>query len=742
MPKAKDTEPQRYHPISHGPEIFSRRPPVLTSAEMQWREEVVAFLQKRQSDISPELSAPSSLAVIKERPATYKVGNETSSEAADSQPIKTEILRERLTEEILVPLRIINEILHVQFGSPNLGNQKDLIDELVYILLTRRSKNKDAEKHLIAIKSKYPAWIDVACAPPEELKAVIMGGGLETHKVKFIQDSLQFIQKQFGRIDEANFVDMSDWQLDQFLKQLPGVGKKTAACILMNVRGTDTFVADTHSIRVLDRLGIFRKELGLTWRQEEHKKAQEELSLLVPPHIRGNLHRNLVALGQEICKSIPECERCELKKFCTYYRTKAQAAHAEEKKSLAIDMFCGAGGFSLGLSRAGFKIVAAIDNNPDAIRTYRLNHPEIPDEAIIEDEIQSDARRVKLKQLRNLLKGQELDLLVGGPPCQGYSMMGNRVPHKYENGDKSFGSDYKFTEDKRNHLFKAMLRVARELKPRYVVIENVPGLGSASIKKEKTYANHIAESLERLGYQVKVCLLEAVNFYIPQNRHRFFIFGTRQGEPIPNLEKFKQDIQEGQMTTLKHALYDLPRLSVSDGRWVAAHSNGIGRNIEWDQQYLERFQIRGNTHILFNHVSRFNNEDDVRLYSELKEGETYQELVSRIGMTKQFFKNYEVKNFHDKYYRLQWEGQSKTIVSHLHKDGNSFVHPDPNRQIRSLSVREAARIQSFPDDYIFCGSRGAQFIQIGNAVPPVMAQAIGEVLMEAIRAQENGIGDE
>jgi DNA (cytosine-5)-methyltransferase 1 len=742
MPKPAASLPQKYHPIHHGPEIFSRNPPVLTSAEQEWREKVIAFLREHSAILLTDSTQIIESTVLRERQTPYLTTEDNLALASLTQPEETKIrLRESLTQTVLIPLRIINEILHIQFGSPNLGNQKNLIDELVYILLTRRSKNSDAGKHLVAIKAKYITWADVVNVPPEELKAIIMGGGLEAHKVKFIQDSLQYIQKQFGRIDEADFIDMSDWQLDQFLQQLPGVGKKTAACILMNVRGTDIFVADTHSIRVVDRLGIF-KEFGLTWRQEDHKKAQEELSILIPPHIRGNLHRNLVALGQEICKPIPECDHCELKKICMHYRTNAQIAHAKEKKSLVIDMFCGAGGFSLGLSRVGFKIVAAIDNNPDAIRTYRLNHPEIPDEAIIEDEIQSDARRVKLKQLRNLLKGQELDLLVGGPPCQGYSMMGNRVPHKYENGNKSFGSDYKFTEDKRNHLFKAMLRVARELKPRYVVIENVPGLGSANIKKEKSYVKYIAENLEKLGYQVEWYLLEAINFYIPQNRHRFFIFGSRQGERVPNWEKLKQEIPKEQMTSLKHALYDLPRLFISDGRWVAAHSNNIGRNNEWDQQYLGPFQIRGSTHILFNHVSRFNNEDDIKLYSELKEGETYQELVERIGMQKQFFKNYEIKNFHDKYYRLEWEGQSKTIVSHLHKDGNSFVHPDPDRQIRSLSVREAARIQSFPDDYIFCGSRGAQFIQIGNAVPPVMAQAIGQVLMEAIRAQENGIGND
>lgn len=133
-----------------------------------------------------------------------------------------------------------------------------------------------------------------------------------------------------------------------------------------------------------------------------------------------------------------------------------------------------------------------------------------------------------------------------------------------------------------------------------------------------------------------------------------------------------------------------------------------------------------------NHVSRFNNEDDLELYGVLEQGETYRQLVDRLTAEwgeKPSFTKYSTKNFHDKYYRLAWTGQSKTIVAHLHKDGNSFVHPC---QTRSLSVREAARIQSFPDDYIFCGSRGPQFIQIGNAVSPLMAEAIGAIFVQAI----------
>ncbi len=733
MPKAKDAKPQKYYQTNHGPEIFPRRSPVLTSAETEWRETVVAFLQKRPYPAPFTPSSTPKPAIIKESQATYQVGNESSSAPADLQSHETEAsLRERLTEAILVPLRIINEILKAQFGSPELGNQKNLVDELVYILLTRRSKIEDAEKHLQAIREKYSTWEDVAFAPPDELKATIMGGGLEDHKVQFIQGSLQFIHEKFGRIDEADFVSMSDWEMDQFLQKLPGVGKKTAACILMYVRGVDIFPADTHCLRVLDRLGIF-KNFGFVWRQEDHKKAQKELPLLLmPPHIRSDLHRNLVVLGKEICKPTPECHRCELKKFCAYYRTEVQSVYKEEKKSLAIDMFCGAGGFSLGLGRAGFKIVAAIDNNPDAIRTYRLNHPEVQDEAVIE----IDAREVNLEKLRKLLDGRELDLLVGGPPCQGFSMMGNRVPHKFENGDKRFGADYNFVEDERNYLFETMIDVARELQPHYVVIENVPGLGSAKVE-EKSYAEFIRGRLEEIGYEAEKILLEASNFGVPQKRHRYFIFGARQGNSLPDLKTLADGIPEEGRTNLEHALYDLPELTVADGTWIAAHSNGIERNRELDDKYLNRFDIRGHTQILYNHISRFNNNDDIELFENLQQGEDYQHLIERIGW--QNFTKYDNEYFHDKYYRLKWDGQSKTIVSHLNKDGNSFVHP---LQTRSLSVREAARIQSFPDDYIFCGSRKAQFIQIGNAVPPIMAKAIGEVIIEAIRAQQNEIDNE
>ena len=416
---------------------------------------------------------------------------------------------------ILQSLRVINEVLKVRYESPEWGNQPHVIEELVYILLSRRSRIEDTKKHFQAIKARYSTWEASASAPPEELKSLIMGGGLEGDKVKFIQASLQTIYERFGRIAEADFLAMSEDELSEFLMELPGIGPKSAACIMLYARDADVFPADTHCIRVLNRLGLF-KHFGFEWSQENHKQAERELGILVPPHMRGDLHRNLLALGREVCKPRePLCDQCELRKFCTYYRRQQQKQHALLEAPTAIEMFCGAGGISLGLNRAGFKIVAAIDNDPDAIRTYRLNHPELSKEAVIE----GDAREISVAKLRQLLGEERLDLLVGGPPCQGFSMMGNRIPHKVENGDRRFGAGYKFAEDERNHLFEAMIRVARALQPCYVIIENVPGLSSAEIAAE-SYADYIVDQRRAADYRVEGVRLEAINVGTPQKRHR------------------------------------------------------------------------------------------------------------------------------------------------------------------------------------------------------------------------------
>jgi DNA (cytosine-5)-methyltransferase 1 len=151
--------------------------------------------------------------------------------------------------------------------------------------------------------------------------------------------------------------------------------------------------------------------------------------------------------------------------------------------------------------------------------------------------------------------------------------------------------------------------------------------------------------------------------------------------------------------------------------------------------YLDNARIRANSVILWNHIARYNNELDLQLFGALQPGEDYRSLFDRIG--KRPYMRYSVDNFHDKYFRLDQNLACRTIVSHLSKDGNSFIHPT---QTRTLSVREAARIQSFPDDYIFCGNRGEQFSQIGNAVPPLQSYALAQTLVVASPVIKNLVG--
>jgi endonuclease-3 len=354
-----------YYRTDHGPDIFPRRR-VFTPEETRWRKATVSFLWKRLQSVPT--SSPST-GILREPPAAYRVYSFPTSKEGKNRAQRE--LREQLTE-ILLTLRVVNEILEVQYGSPDWGNQPHVIDELVFILLARRSKIEDAARHLDAIRDRYTIWENVAFASPDELKAVIMGGGLEDDKVKFIQASLQAIHQKFGRIDEVDFVDMFDEELDAFLLELPGIGPRSSACILMYARNADIFRADTHCIRILDRLGLFAP-FGFEWSQVNHKQAEQDLLLLIPPHMRSDLHRNLLALGREVCKpQKPLCEQCELKGFCAYYRHQRQAKHLAVNAPIAIDMFCGAGGFSLGLRQVGFKIVTAIDNDPNMPGYLRL----------------------------------------------------------------------------------------------------------------------------------------------------------------------------------------------------------------------------------------------------------------------------------------------------------------------------------------------------------------------------------
>ena len=302
-------------------------------------------------------------------------------------------------------------------------------------------------------------------------------------------------------------------------------------------------------------------------------------------------------------------------------------------------------------------------------------------------------------------------------------MIGDRVRPDKRITRNSGESYYDFDADPRNQLYVQMLRVAGVLKPRYVVIENVYGLRSAR-SGEETYASTIEKSLAANGYLTDHVMVETENLGIPQKRHRIFIVGWREGEPPINLDPFRRQLVPEKQTSLAEALCGLPAIPAGGGGWILPKpltpTPGNG-------SYLTKFHIANQSKILWNHISRYNNELDLELFAALHPGETYRDLKERIG--KKPYMRYSFKNFHDKYFKMHPDRPARTIMAHLAKDGNGYIHPFENR---TLSVREAARIQSFPDDYVFTGSRGAQYMQIGNAVPPAIGKWLAMALSRAL----------
>jgi DNA (cytosine-5)-methyltransferase 1 len=644
------------------------------------------------------------------------------------------VLRDRLDEEAS-RLQAIARILSVLHGDPRWGNPTDPVDDLVYILLSRATPIRTARTAFEALKREYADWDALLEAHPSRVARVIRSGGLEAKKVRAIRHALLALRQEFGSITLEPARDWTDERLFEFLTGLEEIGPKSAYCVMMYTMNRRVFPADTHVQRVLTRLGLHR-ESGLDLTDTHRKRRQVILGDLIPPILRYALHVNLIAHGQTVCRSKkPKCGECALNRFCTTYREAQVREAARSDCPTVVDLFCGAGGLSEGFHRAGFRTVLAVDQNPVAIRTYRLNHPEVPDDRVLCEDLRdfnADAQR-----LRDMLGDQEVDVLVGGPPCQGFSRAGWR--------SRGSGRRFEPGEDDRNHLYSELISLLRFVRPKVVLMENVPGIGEVRFPDGSTFQQVTEQAMRELGYAPTTWTLNAAHHGVPQMRFRRVIIGTRLdtkpiSEPAPQYcapsNQFRYAVLDQANLlepleppiTLMEAIGDLPALGVDDGQWTGRHTTPSGAP---RSRYLERFDPRHPQGLQFSHVSRFQNDTDIERYGNLEPGETYMDLIRK----RPDLENYRTDAFDDKYYRLPADAPSRTIVAHLRKDGNSFVHPT---QVRSLSVREAARLQSFNDEYIFTGSRGDQFEQIGNAVPPLMSRAMAQVIIDHLYSQERG----
>jgi DNA (cytosine-5)-methyltransferase 1 len=389
-----------------------------------------------------------------------------------------------------------------------------------------------------------------------------------------------------------------------------------------------------------------------------------------------------------------------------------------------VDLFAGAGGISEGFVRAGYRPLLAMDLDEQALNTYRHNHPGVPDDRVLAHDI-SELRK---GALRGLIGRTPVDVLIGAPPCQGFSHAGSR--------SKSVVTGYKLAQDERNFLFEHVVAAAAELKPRLVLLENVPGMQSAR-KESLSYMETATQMLSRdAGYRTTIWRLNASAFGVAQDRVRYFLVGSREDRlpdrPVEDYQDiYRQDFDLDALppVTLDEAIFDLPPRTAADGTvidvWEGAHVPGPRH-----RRYLKKFALVNESRLLFNHTVRYHNERDLELYALLRPGEDSVHAIERYG--RKDLMRYRRDVFDDKYARLRADRPCKTVVSHLAKDGNSYIHPS---QTRSLSLREAARAQSFHDGYVFCGSPSDQWVQVGNAVPPVLGEALARSYLQVLNRQ-------
>ncbi|MCL0076985.1 DNA (cytosine-5-)-methyltransferase, partial [Dehalococcoidia bacterium] len=550
-------------------------------------------------------------------------------------------------------------------------------------------------------------------ASEDELARILSVGGRGNLRVRAVRDVLSAVNEKTGELSLNKLRQMNETDAFEFLLSLPWVGEKIARCVMLYSLAFNTFPADVNVIRILKRMHVLDTRIG-SLDGVEHRKAQSLLAASVPPEIARTLHINMVVHGQEICRERnPQCNRCEIRKFCAFWRT-SKAEQARESQFTVADLFCGAGGISLGFHDEGFRVVMAVDNDRQTLETYRLNHPWVEECNVLCD----DLRSLTSKRIRALVGQQKIDVLVAGVPCQGYSRVGYRTKP-----DLSKEIKYKPENDPRNLLFKEVIRVARLLGPRSILLENVPDMRSANVTHyglDRKVIELLQRRLGGMGYHTATVCLDATDFGIPQKRKRLFFVASKKQLP-ENLEQRLGEMADEMhyprvTSTLSDAIAGLPVLSAGAGEQITSFI----RDKNNGGSAYGRF-IGSDTQVLFNHVARPHNRDDMKIIGALRPGESYAALVRRMPEVLQGRTHsvYRVDNFHDKFYRLRWDPPSRTIVSHLSKDGNSFIHPEQNR---ALTVREAARLQTFPDDFIFIGSRTSQFIQVGNAVPPVLAR--------------------
>lgn len=352
-----------------------------------------------------------------------------------------------------------------------------------------------------------------------------------------------------------------------------------------------------------------------------------------------------------------------------------------------VDLFSGAGGMSLGAIACGVDVKYAVEVDPNAAKTFKGNHPECS--LLVED-----VRCIGADRFKKLNRKDEL-VIFGGPPCQGFSTS-NQHNRNLENPQ--------------NWLFKEYLRLVSALKPEWVVFENVKGLVET---EQGFFLDAVRNGFRQAGYTVSDFILNSADYGVPQKRNRLFIVGSLGGRVVAPPPKVKK------VRTVREALFDLPELENGDvpdfAKYRRAATNGYAKNLRAD--------LPG----CWNNVVTTNAAHIIERYQHIPQGGNWADVPSRL------MNNYtDVSRCHTGIYRRLNESEPSVVIGNFRK--NMLIHPWKHR---GLSVREAARLQSFPDSFRFFGSIGFQQQQVGNAVPPLLAQAVFKQIMASSTGEQS-----
>jgi DNA (cytosine-5)-methyltransferase 1 len=541
--------------------------------------------------------------------------------------------------------------LAASYPQNDLGNPTDPLDDLLYIILSGQTNERNYQATFLCLKAAFPKWKGLSNASVGRIANLIRGGGLAQQKARYIREVLKRIETDFGKPSLDALAAWTTEKAESYLSELPGVGIKSARCVLMYTLGREVFPADVNCLRTMDRLG------WIDWKGKRGELLADAAQSIVPAPLRRNLHIGLIQHARQVCAGRkPLCGDCCLAELCRH------SSEKQKRRPVVVDLCCGAGGFSWGFMQAGFEVLLGVDQCKNALATFALN---IPGAQTLAADVTA---RETLKEIRRKLSGRQPTVVIAGPPCQGFSRAGPRK-----------------STDPRNAVLRASMKLAVDLAPDVIIFENVLNV------RAEPFVHHFDKTMavaRRAGYRFSHAILRAEAFGVAQSRKRVVLIATKVND----------------RDELVATLSDLENRPPVPNMNVAVALSGI--------------------------------PSDAAIPTAIKNHspmEHSRKVVAKI-------KRIEPGTGPLSYRKLHPDRLAPTLIC-----GHRAL-PCHYAAARTITAREAARIQGFPDEYVFEGSRGHQMLQVANAVPPRVslgiATAVASLLEVEIPAQVNALIEE